>query len=79
MTRAGEIHLSLEEIDTHQAKSSKTEVARLRKPIADIYLVESYKQFNYENTDRSMGIQPALGYSLMQQAQDLANEQCLIF
>lgn len=53
----------------------------LKKPLADIYIVESYKEYNYENTDRSMGDEsgsPML-YSLVQRAQDMADEKCKIF
>ena len=53
----------------------------LKKPLADIYIVESYKEYNYENTDRSMGDEsgsPIL-YSLVQRAQDIADEKCKIF
>jgi len=35
--------------DTHTELSTVPQ----RKPLVDIYLVESYKEYNYENTDRS--------------------------
>lgn len=30
-----------------------SEIVVIRKPLVDIYLVESYKAYNYLNTDRS--------------------------
>jgi len=42
----------------------------LKKPIADIYIVESYKEYNYANTDRSMAneSEATMGYSIIQRA-----------
>ena len=37
----------------------------LREPLADIYLVESYKEHNYEFTDRTMGDESSMGLNMM--------------
>ena len=41
----------------------------LKKSLTDVYIVESYKEFNYQNTDRSMGDERtsniSMGLSLM--------------
>ena len=38
-----------------EARSENNGVAYLKKPLTDVYIVESYKEYNYSNTDRSMG------------------------
>jgi len=71
----------LENFDISKACSKKSEVVVLKKPLADIYIVESYKEYNYENTDRSMSNESGgpMVYSLVQRAQDMADDKCNIF
>ena len=40
-----------------------SEIVVIRKPLVDIYLVESYKEFNYINTDRSDNVEEDAGYT----------------
>ena len=50
------------ELQTKMVKRN-TEVMVIRKPLVDIYLVESYKEFNYLNTDRSDNVEEDAGYT----------------
>ena len=80
--RQGQLTEEQDSILSEQHKSGPS-VVMVRKPLADIYLVESYKKFNYENTDHNHpevdGAGNGIGMALVQRAQDLAEEKCTIF
>ena len=80
--RQGQLTEEQDSILSEQHKSGPG-VVIVRKPLADIYLVESYKKFNYENTDHNHpevdGAGNGIGMALVQRAQDLAEEKCTIF
>jgi len=58
----------------------------VRQPLADVYIVESFKEYNWENTDhlyedgaRDVYGSPNVGLNLVKKAQDMAEENCNIF
>ena len=82
--RQGKLTEEQDSILSEQHKSSQGPgVVMIRKPLANIYLVESFKKFNYENTDHNHpevdGAGNGIGMALVQRAQDLAEEKCTIF
>ena len=54
--------------------SKNDQAVTVKQPIADIFFVESYKDYNYGNTDRTMG-----KVSFIERATDMASEKCTIF
>jgi len=72
-------------VQPEQPRLKPHEVTVVRQPLADIYIVESFKKFNYENTDHHHiermrdGAGNGIGMALVQRAQDLAEEKCTVF